>query len=325
MKHTDDILNHHPNTFEDSIALVDSLKSMLKLNNSFLEMLFNAIPNPIFYKDKDGIYKNCNDAFSKNILGIAREDIIGKSLYDFPNEIPKENADIYYQKDNELLEKKETQFYSAKVKCTDGIERHYNFYKAIFTSDDNEALGIVGIMLDITESEKQKAELEYLATIDPLTGLFNRRHFCEISKSILDLDIRNQVDTSMLILDIDKFKSINDTHGHNVGDKVLSMISMLFKKICRESDLISRWGGEEFVILLANTNSSGARIIAEKIREEVQGFIIDAENGITIQFTISIGISEVIQEDDSIKAAIYRADKALYEAKETGRNKVCIG
>lgn len=322
MEYSDDILDQNADTFEDSMVLIKSLKSTIKLKNSFFEILFNTIPNPIFYKDKDGIYQNCNDAFSKNILGISKKDIIGKSLYDFPKEIPKGNADIYYQKDLELLKTRETQFYITKVKCADGIERVYKFYKSVFVCD-GEALGIVGLMMDITESEKQKEKLKYLSTIDPLTELFNRRYFYEIFKSILELDFRKRVDTSILMIDIDWFKGINDSFGHEVGDDVLISLSSLLKDKCRKSDVICRWGGEEFVVLLADTSLLGAKTIAEKIRTSVENLTMFVKNNNELKFTVSIGVSNV---DDiaNIDMFINRADKALYEAKKSGKNRVVI-
>ena len=319
----DKLLEITVENFEESLGLISSLKSAIKLNNSFLEMLFNAIPSPIFYKDKDGIYLNCNDAFSKNILGIPKEEIIGKSLYEFPNKIPKENADIYYQKDNELLEKKEVQFYTAKVKCFDNIERYFNFYKAVFI-DDDEALGIIGIMMDISESEKQKEELKYLASVDSLTNLYNRRYFYEVVEPILDLALRNKTKSSVLMFDIDRFKNINDKYGHRIGDDTLIFLSSLLKKESRKSDINCRWGGEEFIMFLPNTDSNGAIVIAEKLRKVIENSSISLENNKELKFTVSIGVSEVAEIDKSIDNTIDRADKALHKAKESGRNKVCI-
>ena len=322
-KPTYEMLEAKVKMFEESMLEIDFLKGKIELNRSFLEMLFDAIPSPIFYKDKEGIYKNCNDAFSKNILGISKKDIIGKSLYDFPEKIPKKNADIYYKKDNELLEKAGVQFYTSDVKCSDGITRHYNFYKATFVSDTDEALGIVGIMMDITDLQEKEKELKLLASIDPLTKLFNRRHFSEIGGVLFNLTKRENLNLSVLMLDIDKFKNINDTYGHKIGDDVLVALSDKLQMINRKSDLISRWGGEEFVILLPKTSLDGASFIAERIRKEVEKLIIDTDNK-EVRFTASIGISEYKNEDINLQDIVCRADTALYKAKNSGRNKVCI-
>ena len=179
---------------------IKSLENNIKCNDSFLEMLFDTIPNPVFYKDKSGVYKHCNEAFSKTILGIQQKDIIGKTLYEFPELIPKKNADIYYSRDKELFDSPGTQYYEAKVKCSDSIERYYNFYKATHLSQSNDVLGIVGVMLDISSYKNTQIELEEKNTIlnelsitDPLTDLYNRRYFDEIlEKKILMLNAKRQ-------------------------------------------------------------------------------------------------------------------------------------
>lgn len=309
-------------TLKQSSALVDLLKSEIKLNNSFLEILFDAIPSPIFYKNYDGIYINCNDAFSNKILGIKKEDIKGKTLFEFPDKISKEHALIYDKKDKELLDSKGVQFYSTTVKCSDDIVRHYNFYKAVFTSDNDESLGIIGIMMDITELKNKEEELKKLAFIDPLTNLFNRRYFIESAKSLLCISNRENTPTSILILDIDDFKVINDTHGHENGDHVILVIANKLQELCRESDIIARWGGEEFVILFPNTKLNGAIKIANKIKNQIASSSISMNYSSSIKVTVSIGVALIDSLDDSFEPSLHKADKALYEAKKNGKNKI---
>jgi len=173
--------------------------------------------------------------------------------------------------------------------------------------------------------EERTKELKYLASIDPMTNLYNRRYFTAMSESILDLSKRNKTDTSIILLDIDHFKNVNDTYGHKVGDDVLNKLAKIFQDISRESDIVSRWGGEEFVILLPNTNRDGALAISEKIRAEVEKSAIILKDGRELNLTISIGISQInYQEDIKLEASINRADKALYKAKAGGRNRVCL-
>ncbi len=323
-KPTYEMLEDKIKALESSAKMIDILKDEIKLNNSFLEMLFDAIPSPIFYKDRDGKYINCNDAFSNDILGIHKEDIIGKTLYDFPEKIPKENADIYHEKDKELLENHKTQFYYTKVKCSDDVTRYYNFYKAVFRTENGEGLGIIGVMLDITEMQQQEKKLVYLSSIDPMTKLYNRRYLIEASNHILDLAKRNKLDTSVIMIDIDNFKAINDSHGHKAGDTVLMAFADKLQVLTRKSDIISRWGGEEFLIVLPETSTNDALIIAEKIRLEIEQIILDIDETKDLKFTISIGVSTVDNmNDENIESAIHRSDKALYEAKNSGKNKVC--
>ena len=310
-------------TLEDSVKMIDSLKAEIELNNSFLEMLFNTIPNPIFYKDKDGIYINCNDSFSQNILGLAKNEIIGKSLYDFPEKIPKENADIYYKKDMELLEKTGTQSYTACVKCANGTTCYYNFYKATFMSNEGKPLGIIGIMLDITELKKEEEKLKFLASIDSMTKLFNRRHFYEISEPILNLAKRNNMPISVMMLDVDNFKKINDTYGHKIGDDVLIKLADKLQKTNRKSDIIARWGGEEFLILLPETDLKGACKIAEKIRRTIENLSIKTIDNKNLNFTLSIGVYQCKDKANiSLDNLIQKVDTALYKAKKNGKNQV---
>ncbi|MEA2098858.1 MAG: diguanylate cyclase [Campylobacterota bacterium] len=178
------------------------------------------------------------------------------------------------------------------------------------------------------QNKKLKAsqeELQLLASTDSMTKLYNRRYFTEISKNILNISKRDEAELSILILDIDKFKNINDTFGHKTGDDVIIALAKMLQDSSRESDIISRWGGEEFVILLPNTKLKSAITLSEKIRKNVENLIIFTEDNKELKFTISIGVSAIDKENDTIiNDAINRADKALYEAKESGRNRVCV-
>jgi len=183
----------------------------------------------------------------------------------------------------------------------------------------------VKLLRQTQELKKAQEELKLLALTDPLTKLYNRRYFTQMSESCLELAKRNNTNASILMIDIDNFKSINDTYGHKIGDDVIVIISSLLQKQNRKSDIVCRWGGEEFIILLSNTNTNGAIIIAQKIRNLVENSVITLDNNDQIKFTISIGISEIYtQYDKDIEDSINRADKALYKAKDSGKNRVEI-
>lgn len=168
-------------------------------------------------------------------------------------------------------------------------------------------------------------ELMHLSSIDYLTKLYNRRYFSQASEYILELSKRNKTDLSVIMLDIDNFKEVNDTYGHKLGDKVLVNLSKLLKEHTRKSDVVCRWGGEEFLILLPETNIEGALSIAQTLRENVEELILWFENDLLIKFTISLGIATLDTENDAtLETCINRADDALYEAKNSGRNRACI-
>ncbi|GAA5316413.1 MAG: diguanylate cyclase [Candidatus Pelagadaptatus aseana] len=163
--------------------------------------------------------------------------------------------------------------------------------------------------------------LEKLASYDSLTGAYNRRQFFNLAKAEFSKTVRSQQPLSIIMLDIDHFKSINDTYGHAAGDQALIDLTKTCKEICRTSDIISRFGGEEFVICCPSADLHGAASLAERLREGIAAMTLKAEAGKTFKFTASFGVSSR-QPDDTLESQINRADKWLYKAKEGGRNKV---
>lgn len=170
---------------------------------------------------------------------------------------------------------------------------------------------------------KIHGKLNQLVDYDPLTDLPNRRFFNKSLDHALLLKKRNKTNLSMLFLDLDNFKAINDTRGHDVGDKVLKHIAKILKTTIRETDFISRWGGEEFVVLLLDSDIEGAIFSAEKIRQTIEKDM-SLFGLVDHQVTASFGVTEV-QGDDDIDAIFKRADRALYKAKAAGKNQYIVG
>jgi diguanylate cyclase (GGDEF)-like protein len=161
-----------------------------------------------------------------------------------------------------------------------------------------------------------------LAMLDPLTGLYNRRYFNRIARREFQRFERYGTPVSALIVDLDHFKSINDTFGHPAGDEVLERVSRLCQQSVRRPDVVGRYGGEEFVVLAPATEAEpDARTLADRLREVIEGIEVDWE-GETVTVTASIGLTELRGDDDSVEAMLERADRALYRAKEAGRNTV---
>jgi PAS domain S-box-containing protein len=171
----------------DSIAkrvgkLIEAMQSDNDLKNyiNFMETFIDTIPNPVFSKDENGVYTNCNKAFSEKILGLPKDQIIGKTLFDFANEkIPKEFVDEYYKRDVAILGNKGLQIYESPVKCSDNVLRNFVFYKSTFDKLDGSIGGIVGIMVDITqqkeiEQELKHSEEKYKAIVEDQTELICR-------------------------------------------------------------------------------------------------------------------------------------------------------
>lgn len=167
-----------------------------------------------------------------------------------------------------------------------------------------------------------QSRLEALATQDSLTGLPNRRGFDLLAAQALNEAQREPKPLMTLMLDLDHFKELNDTYGHLAGDEVLRSYSRVLENCLRDSDIICRWGGEEFIVLLKNTDSHNARMIAEKIRRQTEQQIF-THAGKDMHVTTSIGLT-TLQPGDTLDNLLTRADHALYRAKQSGRNRVCI-
>lgn len=182
--------------------------------------------------------------------------------------------------------------------------------------------GVVWIIQDINKRKAAEAELQRLAATDPLTGVLNRRAFTEMGERELMIQRRYNRPVSLLMLDIDHFKSINDRFGHDAGDRALRFFTEVCRKALRSSDILGRLGGEEFAVVLLGSGREEALSAAERIRanlEENSGSDAD-----TPPMTVSIGLV-VSRSEDNLKGALKRADKRLYLAKQRGRNQVCSG
>jgi diguanylate cyclase (GGDEF)-like protein len=176
----------------------------------------------------------------------------------------------------------------------------------------------------LRELEETKAQLNYFATIDPLTNTFNRRHFMELSERRIKRTYTSHGQASFLLFDLDHFKKINDAHGHIIGDQILRGIAQICKQHLRTDDILGRFGGEEFVILLPDTKLNDARHIAERLRRIIAETPIETEIG-PIFTTVSIGVTLKDRTSAaSITQLLSRADRAMYLAKQSGRNRVII-
>jgi diguanylate cyclase (GGDEF)-like protein len=170
--------------------------------------------------------------------------------------------------------------------------------------------------------ERARAELEWLATRDPLTGLLNRRGLLlEASRHLAD-PVPGRTPLAVLVADIDAFKLVNDRHGHATGDAVLMRFAAIAREVLvGERDLVARYGGEEFICVLPDCDLENARRAAERLRRATEGEPFAAA-GSPLALTVSIGIAAVAPDEDTILPAVARADAALYEAKQSGRNRV---
>jgi diguanylate cyclase (GGDEF)-like protein len=177
---------------------------------------------------------------------------------------------------------------------------------------------------NITEQKQLEAQLRELATRDFLTGTHNRRHFLELAELEFGRVKRNEKPLSVAMLDIDHFKQLNDAHGHAAGDEALRVLAATCRSSLRTTDVFARFGGEEFVILFAETTLDGAMTVTERMQDAIARAPIPLPAGGTASLTVSAGVAE-LAPGESVEGLIRRADDALYRAKSAGRNQAMRG
>jgi diguanylate cyclase (GGDEF)-like protein len=184
--------------------------------------------------------------------------------------------------------------------------------------------GFIATYTDITERKTLENELKQLAMTDPLTGIGNRRHFMELSEHELRRARRYNTTLSVVMLDIDHFKAVNDKYGHAAGDEVLKAVARVCGKHLRSADVFGRLGGEEFAFMLPETDIAGAAVFAERLRAALAAAEVPTSQGL-VRFTVSLGVAELSAEDQTLDSLLQRADERLYAAKQAGRNRVVAG
>ena len=212
------------------------------------------------------------------------------------------------------------------IECFDGTHKIILNSGIPLRSEDGAVSGAIIVNQDITARKEIEKELEAtlarertLARTDDLTAAFNRRHFFDIARHELAVARRYRQSLSLILFDVDHFKRINDTAGHDAGDEVLRRVAHIVRGHLRESDVFARYGGEEFVILLPRTATSEAMVVAERIRNAIAD---DAT--VTSVVTISSGVAGLLAGEESLDRLIRRADEALYLAKQQGRNRTIL-
>jgi diguanylate cyclase (GGDEF)-like protein len=184
--------------------------------------------------------------------------------------------------------------------------------------DDGSVMLLVS---DMTERALMTKRLQELARTDPLTGLANRRTFIEVADMEFHRFRRTGLPSSMLMIDIDHFKNVNDLYGHQAGDDALVRLAAVLSNSIRITDTAVRFGGEEFILLMTGTEINSGRDMAERVRDEVAKIAVPSPHG-TFGFTVSIGVASFCPDDSSWQDTLRRADEGLYLAKAEGRNKV---
>lgn len=260
----------------------------------------------------DSTIVEVSDAFTK-VSGYSKNELIGKSIsiIKHPEQDRKIIKDLWINISNK-------QVWIGNIKNKKKSGEEYWLEQTIIPKLDEDKKNIesfLSISIDITA----KMELEKMASIDKLTDIYNRRMIDQFLQVEIEIASRHNEELSLMIIDIDHFKHVNDNYGHLVGDMVLSQLSKIISDNIRNSDIFGRYGGEEFLIICPKTNKDNAFILAEKLRIVVNEFTFD-EVG---HKTVSIGIAD-FQKDDTIESLFKKADRALYEAKNSGRDKCVV-
>lgn len=180
----------------------------------------------------------------------------------------------------------------------------------------------IGVIQDVTERKMIEQQLEVEAHTDELTGAASRRYFLELAQHAIDKARQPQGQLSLLMLDLDEFKKINDRYGHQTGDLTLQTLTETCQKQLRAEDVIGRLGGEEFAVLLPGATKRIALDVAERLRSSIEESVVPVGGG--VRFTASIGVALLARDELDIDSLLYRADRALYAAKQGGRNRVCL-
>lgn len=315
-----------------------------------LRLVIDNLPNMIAYVDTSKIYRIINRAYH-DYFGASEKDVIGKHVSEVLGDkfykIIGKYIDI-------ALSGKSTAWETHHIDLDDK-DRILSVKLVPYIDSKGNKNGYLVLVEDVTEQKQFQIQLEtlnhsleekveirtqqlkqelskrkvlekslrQLADHDSLTGLLNRRSFVErVNQEISRFD-RHNCELSYMIIDIDKFKAINDTYGHLTGDVVLKAFAKKISGILRENDFIGRIGGEEFAIALPGTTMKSAHEMGERIRKEIAGHDLKYKS-VNINFTVSIGISRFMLAKESFHDVFSRADSALYHAKNTGRNKVCV-
>lgn len=281
----------------------------------FLKRIFNNIPNPVFYQDAKGNIQGANKSF-RLFFNIPDEETSGNSISDYLssnilralNEM--EGAGRSHQRNIS---------YEKKISRDNGMVQHLMIQKTIYYGQEGEMEGILGVVEDISSHKSHINQLEKIAFNDNLTGLLNRAKFlAELDKVVKEAKA-TQAYLALFFIDLDGFKAVNDTFGHDAGDQLLIQVAKRIKKCIREKDLSARFGGDEFVVCLRNLNDLHiAEIIAQRITDELLKPIIAFENKCAIG--ASIGISIYPHDAEDAETLIKNADQAMYRVKNTGKN-----
>lgn len=294
-----------------------SLQNQVVEQKYMLDSILNNIDAHVYMKDCERTFLYVNEKVAQ-LFGAEVDDIVGKKDTEV---LSREIADHFYQSDKVVFSSNQKQVIEETATDENGNIHHYISTK-IPLLQPGKTPALIGFSSEVTELFELKEKFKELANTDPLTNLYNRRFFTEQAEKEFLRAKRYSHSMTLISIDIDHFKSINDKLGHPAGDQVLIAVAKQLNVGLRQSDILARIGGEEFSILLPETSAEDAMVFAERIRHEQSNLRITGDWQGTIKLSVSIGVSSFNVSDDAFDALFSRADMALYQAKNSGRNKV---
>lgn len=295
---------------------------------SEITQIFDTVNFGLVVLDRDIKIKYWNRWMAMH-SGIPSDQIIDEPLFDF---FPHLSTPSFNKNCKAVLSFGNFSFFSQKLhrflfpfKPDGSFGYRFDLMQQSCTmgplrSEDNSISGIFLIVQDVTELATYEQKLVEMNTKDALTGIYNRRYLETRLKEECDRQQRYSRPLSLIMIDIDFFKKVNDNHGHQCGDLILQSVAAKAASVIRKTDFIARYGGEEFCCLLPETDGEAAETVAESLRSQVEEMENRFNDSTTVKVTISLGISGFAAED-SPDSFLKRADDALYQAKHSGRNR----
>jgi diguanylate cyclase (GGDEF)-like protein/PAS domain S-box-containing protein len=285
---------------------------------SFLNTIIDNIPAMVLVKDAHSRVRLINPA-GEDMLGVKRSDVVGKTSHDI---FPAEQADTFTRSDRRVLASGEAVMIEEEAIYNGERQRTVQLKKTVLRGPDGSPDSILTLGIDLTEQKAAEARIAQLAHYDPLTGLGNRTLYTHEIEQALSRVQRHGHHLALHCLDLDRFKTVNDSFGHLAGDALLRQVGERLKLCVRKGDFIARMGGDEFAIIQNIERPEDARCLAERVIEVMKSpFDI---NGIRLEAGVSVGIALAPEDAADANNLLSRADLALYRVKSEGRNGWCF-
>jgi diguanylate cyclase (GGDEF)-like protein/PAS domain S-box-containing protein len=305
---------------EEAISRVNTMALDAEVASLEMNQIFNATSDGICVIDKDFRVSRFNRILQDMMAHMGFDVAKGNCRDIFAHALCGTDRcllDRILKEDHERIEEE------IEVVLADGSKRTFIVTAQPLLDLMGDTVGVVESYKDITDRKQIEEELRRLATTDPLTGAYNRRQFMQRAQEEIDRSKRYKTPLTLLMLDIDHFKAVNDTFGHDAGDDVLKSLVSESLDLLRGSDIFCRLGGEEFAAILTHTAPEQGILAAERLRKALKALTVDTANG-AVRFTVSIGVASLLQADLSLQQIMKKADDALYDAKTQGRDRVAI-